>query len=341
MGHPQVSVVLPVWNGERYLKQTIESILAQRFSDFELIIVDDGSTDGTPHVIKSFDSDPRIRCYRQPNMGLVAALNKGLELSRGEFIARIDADDFSMPERLALQTETLVKDPSVAVVGSAIRIVDENGHLLRDVTYPASANTRMANECALAHAAVMFRKDVIMRLGGYREAFRHAEDYDLWLRVSEISAIRNLGETLTTVRELPSGITKSHGDAQTFRAALARIAHQRRVHGRADPFSLARGPLKLHDVPTDLSVDEKAIILIPCFAMTLNEGMATVGSDLEELLSESWNIRRRLQRGRYVRHCLCPSAFKMMRSGKYVAGLGWFARAFVTEPLSACWMLLR
>ena len=341
MGHPLVSVVLPVWNGERYLKQTIESILAQHFSDFELVIIDDGSTDSSADIIQSFSDDSRIRCYRQPNRGLVESLNKGLELSQGEFIARIDADDYAMPERLALQAKALVENPEVAVIGSAVKVVDENGASLREVSYEYSANARMAHGCELAHAAVMFRKDVIVRVGGYREAFRHAEDYDLWLRVSEVAEIRNLSETLMIIRELSSGITKSHGAAQNFRASLARLAHRRRLGGGGDPFAAARKGLRLSDIPDDLSDEEKALIVIHCFAMCSYEGMATECPGFEALLNESWRLRHRLHRGRYVRHCLSPSAFKMVKAGHYASGLGWFTRAFVTEPLSACWMLFR
>jgi hypothetical protein len=339
MGHPLVSVVLPVWNGERYVKQTIESILAQQFSDFELVIVDDGSTDNTPSIIESFGHDPRIRCHRQANLGLVNALNKGLELSLGKLIARIDADDYAMPERLMLQVKALVENPGVAVIGSAIRVVDENDKTLRRVSYETLANTRMADGCAVAHAAVMFKKDVIIRLGGYRQPFLHAEDYDLWLRVSEIAEIRNLEEVLTVVRELASGITKTHSGAQAFRSALAKIAHQRRKKGAADPFSATLHPLQLFDVPADLSDTEKEAFLIPGLSMKLGETAIT--PELEILLNESWRLRRRLHRGQYVRHCLCPSAFGMVKKGRYVAGLSWFARAFMTEPLSACWMLLK
>jgi glycosyltransferase involved in cell wall biosynthesis len=341
MGHPLVSVVLPVWNGERYLKQTIESILAQHFSDFELVIVDDGSTDDTPKIIESLGRDPRIRCHRQTNMGLVKALNKGLELSRGELIARIDADDYAMPERLALQVKALVENPGVAVIGSSIRVVDENDKMIREVRYEASANTRMEHGCAVAHAAVMFKKDVVVRLGGYREPFLYAEDYDLWLRVSEIAEIRNLQEVLTVVRELASGITKTHGNAQAFRSALAKIAHKRRKIGAADPFSATLHPLQFFDIPGDLSEAEKEAVLIPSLSMKLGDGESAITPELEILLNESWRLRRRLHRGQYVRHCLCPLAFGMVKKGRYVAGLSWFARALITEPLSACWMLFR
>jgi glycosyltransferase involved in cell wall biosynthesis len=341
MDQPQVSVVLPVWNGERHLKQAIESILAQLFEDFELIIIDDGSTDGSAGIIRSFLGDPRVRCHRQANKGLVDALNKGIELSKGSFIARIDSDDYAKPERLAAQVKALTENPNVAVIGSAIQVVDGNGNHLREVRYGKSANARIAVACELAHAAVMFKKDVIVMAGGYREAFRHAEDYDLWLRVSEIAEIRNLSEILTTVRELPSGITKSHSAAQNFRASLARIAHRRRTLGTADPFVAARSGLLLSDIPKDISDDEKEIIIFQALAMAMYEGVGVESTLLNNLLSDSWRLRRRLHRGPYVRHCLCPYAFKMFRERCYASGLKWLTRAFVTEPFSACWMLLR
>lgn len=341
MGQPQVSVVLPVWNGERYLKQAIESILAQIFEDFELIIIDDGSTDGSAGIIQSFLGDPRVRCHKQANKGLVQALNKGIELSKGSFIARIDADDYAKPERLALQVKVLTENPGVAVIGSAIQLVDQNGNRLKEVIYGKTANARMSEACELAHAAVMFKKDIILLVGGYREAFRHAEDYDLWLRVSEVAEIRNLAETLTAVRELPSGITKSHGAAQNFRASLARIAHRRRMRGATDPFVATRRGLLLSDIPKDLSDDETEIILFQVLAMAMYEGVGVESVPLNNLLSDSWRLRRRLLRGPYVRHCLCPYAFKMISKQCYAAGLKWLTRGFVTEPFSACWMVLK
>ena len=120
MGQPQVSVVIPVWNGERYLKEAIESILAQDFGDFELIIVDDGSTDESVKIADSFVDDPRVSIRRQANAGVVAARNAGLLNARAEFVAFLDADDVAIPSRLSKQFTYLQGNPEVAAVGSHI-----------------------------------------------------------------------------------------------------------------------------------------------------------------------------------------------------------------------------
>ena len=134
---PRISVVMPVFNGGSYLAAAVESILKQSFNDFELIVIDDGSTDKTACVLAGFArSDGRIRVIGQANTGVVASLNRALDLARGEYVARMDADDVSLPSRFELQVAFLDTHPEVAVVGSAITLIDEEGSAIRDVDYP-------------------------------------------------------------------------------------------------------------------------------------------------------------------------------------------------------------
>src|SRR5207245_1926293 len=161
----------------------------QSFNDFELIAIDDGSTDQSAALLADFArSDRRIRLISRANTGIVTSLNQSLDLASGEYVARMDADDIALLSRLARQVAFLDAHPDVAVLGSAITLIDEDGGTIRDVAYPLTPPevSRFLIEvgCALAHPAVMMRRADVAAVGGYRAAYRHAEDYDLWLRIS-------------------------------------------------------------------------------------------------------------------------------------------------------------
>lgn len=196
MSNPSVSVVLAVYNGLPWLPESLASLRRQTFTDFEVVLIDDGSTDGTAAVLaETASADARFRIITQANRGLVASLNRGIAEARGSLIARIDSDDIAEPGRLEAQVEFMRAHPKVAVVGSAIRIIDQDGVPGKRLGYPCKPSdvaADMARGCALAHSAVMMRRDVVQAVGGYRESFRHAEDYDLWLRLAEKHELANL-----------------------------------------------------------------------------------------------------------------------------------------------------
>src|SRR5258708_3222455 len=182
MPAPRVSVVMPVLNGGSFLEAALESILQQSFKDFELIAIDDGSTDQSVSLLSGFArSDERIRLITQANAGIVASLNRALGLARGEYLARMDADDVALPSRFAMQVAYLDGHPDVAVVGSAIRLIDADGNTIRDVDYPLApaevCKFLVQIGCALAHPAVMMRNADGAAVGGYRAAYRHARGY--------------------------------------------------------------------------------------------------------------------------------------------------------------------
>jgi glycosyltransferase involved in cell wall biosynthesis len=182
---PAVSVLLPVRDEEGRIGRAIESILAQTLSDWELLVVDDGSTDGTVAVAESF-GDPRIRVLRCERLGLTPALNYGLTEARGPFVARQDADDYSFPERLATQYAFLQAHSDVAVVGSAwVEEDSRNQRVKPRVQFVAGRlNETLPRFNPIAHSAAMFRTNVIRSMGGYDERRLFAQDYDLWLRVA-------------------------------------------------------------------------------------------------------------------------------------------------------------
>jgi glycosyltransferase involved in cell wall biosynthesis/SAM-dependent methyltransferase len=228
----KVTVLLPVHNGEPYLAAAVESILAQSFADFELLVIDDGSTDRSCEIVRAY-ADPRIRLLRNPgNLRLIATLNRGLQEARGEYVARMDADDVSLPGRLAAQVAYLDAHPEVGVLGSALQIIDAQGAPGEVVRFPTGHRLMQWTLCfaaPIAHPAAMMRKAVIARLGGYRAHALHCEDYDLWWRASAATQLANLDDVLLQLRKHEASITVRHAATHdetivaVCRAALGEI----------------------------------------------------------------------------------------------------------------------
>jgi len=199
---PRVSVVMSVYNGERYLVQAIDSILNQTFADFEFIIINDGSTDGSADILRAYD-DPRLRIIEQANVGLTRSLNRGIALAQGEYIARMDDDDISLPERLARQVAFLNTRPEIGVVGSACRIIDElNGRewVQRVPLSDEELSRALIRGNPVVHTSVMMRKSVLRAVGGYNEAYPYSQDYELWVRLATHTRLANLPEVLVVHR---------------------------------------------------------------------------------------------------------------------------------------------
>ena len=238
---PAISVVLPVYNAEVYVREAVESILAQSFTDFELIIINDGSTDGSGAILRELAArDARIVLVERPNDGLVSALNKGIERARADLIARMDADDVAIPERFALQHARMVQKPKLAVLGSFTRVMDKTGNMIWLDKYPLTPKGTarwLERDCPVAHPTVMMRRDAVLKAGGYRKAFSHAEDYDLWLRMSELGyGFANLPRPLLNYRVHGDNVSAVYRAAQERSVALARLAHRVRKVGLPDPF---------------------------------------------------------------------------------------------------------
>jgi glycosyltransferase involved in cell wall biosynthesis len=191
---PKISVVMSVYNGDKYLQEAVDSILNQTFKDFEFIIINDGSTDDTREILESYN-DPRIVLIHQENIGLTKSLNKGIALAKGEYIARQDADDLSMPERLEKQLAFLEKHNKIALLGTAIKSIDHQGIYLKMTKFPrnhSSIQKIMKHENCFYHGSVMFKRHCFIEAGGYREIFSTSQDYDLWLRFAEKFEVANL-----------------------------------------------------------------------------------------------------------------------------------------------------
>lgn len=213
---PLVSVLLPVYNAASYVQEAIESILRQRYRNFELIVVDDGSTDESGRVIQTI-TDPRIRVFRQPNQGLSAALNRAIEMAQGVYLARQDADDLSLPRRLDRQVEFLEAHPKVGMVGTWAEVRTDTPR--SDNVYTPPTDNRLLKfellfDNPFVHSSVMVRKHVLVCVGAYtQEASVRAEDYDLWSRIMREFDVSNLPEMLHVYRDAPNSKLKRERDA--------------------------------------------------------------------------------------------------------------------------------
>ena len=237
---PQVSVVMPVFNAESSIGAAISSILAQTFHDFELIIVDNGSTDDSARIITSYErDDERVKVFSQPNRGMAHALNMACGIARGSYIARMDADDISLPERLTLQANFLREHQDVALLGGAVEVIDAKGERLYDVQYPLlDEDIRLAlpYRTCFAHPAVVMRRDAYLAVGGYRSVFRLAQDYDLWLRLSEHYRVANLPEIILRYRIHPKSMGLRNIEKQALGALAAKVGARARQAYGTEPF---------------------------------------------------------------------------------------------------------
>lgn len=198
--NPKLSIILPTYNGDKYIRKAIESIISQSFSDWELIVVDDGSTDNTENIVKKYaDKDNRIIYFKNDfNLGIQRSLNKGIQESKGEYIARIDDDDEWIDKnKLKKQFEFLDNNKEYVLVGTGAVNVDEEGEELFRYLGPKTdeeIRRRILRKNCFLHSSVIFRREVVLMLGMYSEdnETRHIEDYDLWLKLGLVGKFANL-----------------------------------------------------------------------------------------------------------------------------------------------------
>ena len=345
--NPSVSVVLPVYNAERYLREAVDSILAQTFTDFELILINDGSTDGSGDICRAYAKrDPRIVLIDRPtNGGLVSALNEGLAKARAPLIARMDADDIAMPERFACQYAHMMEHSNLAVLGSAFWNIDSTGKITGQYQHtpftPAEAKDMLSQRCPTHHPTVMMRKDAILKAGGYRAAFIHAEDYDLWLRLSQLGYdISNLPQPLLNHRTHGANVSIVHQDEQRLATVLARLSYEMRQAGEPDPLAgvetLDVGLLQ--KFPPSLRAHDEAILFVQ---HSTNLPQVTDQSALVRAWQDYLHLDPQVQRD----SLLCEFLILLMkgavrhRSWKLV-GCALY-EAFHRHPKRAVWIMWR
>ena len=314
MTSPKVTVLMAVYNGEKYLVEAVNSILNQTFKDFEFIIINDGSVDDTISLLELY-VDSRILVVSQENAGLTKSLNKGLALARGEYIARMDADDISLPERLEKQVALLDSELDVGVCGTLVKTIDNNDDSIWN--YPAEPDKircRMIFESVIAHPSVMIRRSFFEKYNlHYDEKLNQSQDYALWVRCAELFDLKNISEVLLRYRIHPDQVGRKFSDNQRKGANLIRKEQLENLGIKPDKYEL-----NLHERLSyyDFGTDKEFVEATNLWLMKLMEAPGKAGRypnlALEQLLAEWW-------------YMVCDRA----------AGLGiWVWNIFWRSPLS-------
>lgn len=261
---PRVSVLMAVFNTREFVEAAVRSVLRQDFSDLELVIVDDGSTDGSTSLLQSLAAeDPRVVLVSRPNRGLIATRNELLALARGELIAWMDSDDVSVPDRLSRQVRRFEAEPALVCLGGAALCIDPEGYPLSVERFPLPHDEILAGQAeggAMRFPTTMMRSEPARRTGGFREPFRLGEDLDLFCRLSELGRMANLPEVLLEYRQHPrsaSAVLAPQWEA--YRTTILALAEERRAGGpdrlqRGEAVVVPRVPPGAADAPEDIDL---------------------------------------------------------------------------------------
>lgn len=240
---PNITVLMSCYNATRWLNEAITSVLNQTYTDFEFIIVDDGSSDNTLEIIQQFSAiDSRIVVITKPNSGLADSLNMGIQKARGEWIARLDADDLCTPDRLEKQYAIALAKPKLVFIGSGLTIIDKDGIPQKTYRYPYKHNTLLnhltTHRAFPAHSSAFYRTSAVLSIGGYRIRIRRSQDSDLWLRLFEIGQFACIKEPLVFIRKHSAQISHDDGgNRQIIDANLALTSYFLRRNGYLDPIA--------------------------------------------------------------------------------------------------------
>jgi glycosyltransferase involved in cell wall biosynthesis len=235
---PAASVLLPVYNAEKYLAAAIESVLAQDFTDFELLLLNDGSTDRSAAILERFAArDARCKIHAWPNRGLIATLNAGLQLSTADILFRMDADDVCRPHRFSRQMSYMQGHPECVAVGSRVMFIDADGWPIaeffgNEVDHDDIDAAHLKGKGgSIVHPSAALRRAAMMQIGGYRTRYPHSEDFDLFLRLAEVGRLANIPDVLLEYRQHPDSVGYRHARAQwdSARRAVADACERRRL----------------------------------------------------------------------------------------------------------------
>lgn len=234
MAGPRFSIVLPVYNGEEYLREALASLRWQTLADWECICINDGSYDGSGEILEQFAAfDQRFRIFHQPNAGIVASLNRGIREARAAWIARMDADDIALPERLAVQWEFVTRHPDTLVLSSHIVCMDAAGLPIGVQCGPTNhseiEDQLLVGKNTINHPTVVMRREAVIGVGMYRQEFEWVEDADLWLRLARKGVLKTVPRVLLKYRMHDRSVCSTRGDlqAQVMKKLLA-AAHEER-----------------------------------------------------------------------------------------------------------------
>jgi glycosyltransferase involved in cell wall biosynthesis len=239
--NPEVSVLMSCYNGRNWLHEAIDSVLVQSFEAFELILVDDGSTDETWNIIQSYrDRDERIVAISKKNTGLADSLNVGIALARGAWIARLDQDDLCEPTRLMEQVNFVHNYPEVVLLGTGFFEIDKHGRVIKKNLYPTVHRKLVRNlersQRFFPHSSAFYRTDVVKQVGGYNVRIRRADDWRLWLELTLRGRIACLPKPLVRIRKHSDQMSlERNGRSQLYDAIAATVCHLLRKAGYDDP----------------------------------------------------------------------------------------------------------
>jgi glycosyltransferase involved in cell wall biosynthesis len=247
---PVVSVVIPLYNAAAYVAQAVRSVLDQTFGDFELIVIDDGSTDGSAEVVeRATKGDSRLKLIRQANAGVSTASNRGTELARGKFLARVDSDDICLPHRLQKQVDYLMEHPDCVAVGSRVMFIDEEGLPLFEMpgiglSHEEIDRGLLAVEWTILQPATIFRTQALRAVGGYRTDLHIHEDHDLFLKLAEIGKLANVDEILFQYRQRRNSAVTTFADrhVKSFQSVFEEAWRRRGLLGKREMPAIAPHP---------------------------------------------------------------------------------------------------
>lgn len=339
MTQPLVSVTMAVCNAERFLAESIESILGQTFQNLEFIIVDFGSTDNSKTIVFSYAAkDTRIRFYEIPNCGLAEARNAACSHAQGQYIAVMDADDVCLPDRLSLEVDFMESNPDISLLGGATEWIEKDGRSLGIHKVPCGnveIQSALPSRCPFWHPTVVIRTDAFLFVKGYRKPFVFAHDYDLEFRISEHFKCANLANVVLRYRIHPSQVTFRKREMQTLCRLAAQISAASRRNGRPDPIDLVAEitPALLTELGISEAAQQNALVsdarnwirgMLAAgeYTAILNAACAILSSDMKRV--EGWQIA----------DLHLTVALLYWKQGRFAAGLLSAVRALLTHPAS-------
>jgi len=274
-----ISVLMPLYNSEKYIGDAIESVLCQTHKDFELLVIDDGSTDNSNKIVSQF-KDSRIKLYCRTHSGLIDGLNYGLSVAQGQAIARFDNDDICLNDRLENQIGFLNNHPEIGVVAGGACIIDENGRMKNNVNMPEKhddiAYGLESFFNPVIHPAVMIRKDILVSIGGYRDNFQAAEDYDLWLRLLRTGVrFENLPYPVIKLRKHDKNMSMVQLENSTRSCFLALLEHFFWKHNGFEAASLGGDQYKNFMIQALDMVQDTGLIEAWCWRAAIKDNLKT------------------------------------------------------------------
>lgn len=334
---PKVTVLMAVYNGEKYLRKAIESILNQSFTDFEFLIVNDGSTDDSGEIFRTY-TDARIRILTNDNnIGLAGSLNRGLKAARGEYVARIDADDVALSQRLDAQNSFLDANPDIILVGSGYEIIDETGKVLETVEvlgHPLAIRFWLLFDNPICHSSVMFRRSAALEAKGYAEGVQVGQDFAFWNRLACVGNITQINRPLVKLRLHEESISRSAPINTKSQYVLTVVRNIYRLTARKIPFDVANS---LYGQSTRRFFDKS----------TIRQAYEEIGNCLAILMeSESKNRKTRflllsqcLKKLECIANLTPTSHWRAFRTGLWLALLHSPTAIFTRKFLRFTWRM--